>query len=86
MAIIKPDPEWWMPAAWPLFWRRAFLLTLPISGPLWVALIIASCLVLMVLALVIGLPAAGFFYLKEELWDEPQTADDVGASRNPKAE
>jgi hypothetical protein len=29
------------PRYWPKWWRRAFLLTLPISGPIWLSLIVA---------------------------------------------
>lgn len=70
MAELKCQPEWWMPRAWPLFWRRTFLLTLPVSGPLWVAAVFAGALGIGLFVLVIGIPAMGFFMLKEELWDD----------------
>lgn len=70
MSEIKPDPEWWMPRAWPTWARRAFVLTLPISGPLWCASVMVAGVSLLVVAIVIGLPAAAIFWIKEELWDE----------------
>lgn len=70
MAELKEVPEWWMPRAWPLVWRRIFLLTLPISGPLWVALVVAGALATFALVLVVGVPIMALSILKEELWDE----------------
>lgn len=31
-----------LPTTWPILWRRLFLLTLPISGPLYVAAVIVG--------------------------------------------
>lgn len=72
MADAKHIPEWWVPTAWPISWRRAFLLTLPISGPLWVACIVISFLGLAgfaILMMPILLPVFGLMTLKEKLWD-----------------
>jgi hypothetical protein len=73
MAVLKNKPEWWMPRAWPVFWRRAFLLTLPVSGPLWVTAVVVAGLCIGLLVLIVGLPAMGLFVLKEELWDDDTT-------------
>ena len=64
-------PDWWEPKAWPLFWRRVFFVTLPISGPIWLALVIAGHIVGMAVVLCIGFPIMGLSYLKEALWDNP---------------
>lgn len=37
MATAKSIPSWWMPAAWPILWRRIFIATILISGPVWLA-------------------------------------------------
>lgn len=66
MAIdyTRPEPEWWLPVAWPLWWRRAFLLTLPISGLLWlVAVAIAGYLLV-----ICFMPLWWLDDLREKLW------------------
>lgn len=65
---MSNEPDAWMPKAWPLFWRRTFLLTLPISGPLWCAIVVACGIFYMVMALVLG-PFMMLWMLKESLWD-----------------
>lgn len=41
------------PKRWPKFMRRAYLLTLPISIPIWFVLVIISWVVLLVLFIII---------------------------------
>lgn len=53
------------PKTWPLRWRRAFLFTLPVSGPLWIASLVVGGALTLVLC-VIMIP---FTVLKENLWD-----------------
>lgn len=67
--MSNDGPDFWMPKAWPLFWRRAFLLTLPVSGPIWLA-VVGLCAVTMVFAIFLVLPVAGFLLVKEQLWDD----------------
>lgn len=62
-----------LPRYWPLFWRRAFVLTIPISGLLWLMLLAVVGLVL--LAALLALTAIlGVFELKEACWE--RHADD----------
>lgn len=42
----RRDGGWWLPTHWPVFWRRAFLCTLPISGPIWLAGVVLCGIVL----------------------------------------
>jgi len=44
-----------IPADWPLFWRRAFLLTIPVSGPIW---LLFTSLFLLV------------FYIPQAAWED----------------
>lgn len=69
MAEAANIPEWWMPAAWPLFWRRAFLITIPISGPLWLAAVIIGGTTAGIFMCGIGIPIIIWSCLKEALWD-----------------
>lgn len=62
--------EWWQPKAWPLWARRAFLITLPISGPLWLASVTVGAITFAIFLLCIAAPGLFFFYLKDELWDK----------------
>lgn len=55
--------EFWEPAGWPLFWRRAFLLTLPISGPIWLALVILGAMGVGAIALVL----VPFWWVSDDL-------------------
>ncbi len=60
------QPEFFNPKTWPIKWRRAFLLTLPISGTVWMA-----CVILVgVLMMAIAIPMLPFMCLKESLWDK----------------
>lgn len=68
MAIAKAIPEWWMPAAWPVFWRRAFLITLPVSGLLWLAAVVVCGVGAMLIAMC-ALPIIWIVELKDRLWD-----------------
>lgn len=46
------------PMTWPQFWRRAFLLTLPISGPLYVAGLLSAVAAFSVFFFVAVIPIA----------------------------
>lgn len=32
---LDDNTEWYAPSSWPVGWRRLFILTLPVSGPIW---------------------------------------------------
>ena len=49
MAKTKRQLEWDKPHTWPTKWRRLFLLTLPISVPLWCAAMVAYLIGLIIL-------------------------------------
>lgn len=68
-------PEFWQPKAWSRFWRRAFLVTLPISGPLWVVAVAVGHMLFVLFILFLALPAYGLWNLKEELWDDAAHRD-----------
>lgn len=67
MTAPSTDTDWSYdsPSTWPLWVRRAFVVTLPISWPLW----IASFLVMGVMAVVVSLPMmcawAGYEVLRD---------------------
>lgn len=61
-----PIPAYFTPSAWPPAVRRAFRLTLPISGPLYVA----TCLpCFAVVGLLVALGAIGLFI--QHCWARP---------------
>ena len=68
MAEEANKPHWSMPTAWPLFWRRLFFVTLPVSGPLWVAAA-TLCILFFMICVVVVAPIMWFLELKEKLWD-----------------
>jgi uncharacterized metal-binding protein len=56
------------PSTWPKLVRRAFVLTIPLSGPIYVVCVLSYFLTMMILAflfLVIALPISWLI----ELWD-----------------
>lgn len=57
------------PINWPLFWRRAFILTLPISGTLWCALVFVLALCVIAGAALVLLLLALPHWLYRQLWD-----------------
>jgi hypothetical protein len=67
-------PDWWKRRGWPLFWRRLFFVTLPISGPIY-ALIVA---IIAIAAVFIVIPTTCFMMLKQLLWDAPSAGPDSG--------
>lgn len=70
------------PSQWPRNWRRAFLLTLPISGPIWLAVAVISALALGIAVFVIGLP-----WMLWEEWVKPMWAkNDTRTGLNTEAE
>ena len=64
----RDEPEIWMPQAWPLFWRRAFLVTLPMSGPIWFSGVLVCGLLTMTLCACF-IPFWLLAGLKESIWD-----------------
>lgn len=60
-------PVWVLkhPACWSLWLRRAMFLTLPISGPVWMA----ACILVTVLFWLSIIPIAIFNTTKGDLWD-----------------
>lgn len=60
----------WIPSTWPLFWRRAFLLTLPVSGPIWFVAVLIGMICIGLIAILIGGPMLAYSSLKETLWDD----------------
>ncbi len=65
-----PKPEWWMPKAWPRPAWRLFVVTIPVSGPLWLAAVVVGHLLGFVVCLV-AVPLLFFLWLVDELWDDP---------------
>lgn len=65
-----PNLEWWMVKAWPLRWRRAFMVTLPVSGPLYILFLVGLAFGFLIFCAVFALPICFLLWLKEELWDE----------------
>ena len=54
------------PWTWPLWWRRIFLLTLPVSVPLWVCAVLITVAAIMVFVMVVGIPCA----IYETMWKD----------------
>lgn len=62
------DPEWFEPKGWPLFWRRAFLLTAPISFPLYLAAWVVGMVVFIIAVIFVGAPLWFFERAHDTLW------------------
>jgi hypothetical protein len=63
------------PRSWPVFWRRAFLLTFPVSLPVWLVIWLFSCAAIVV-CIVILLPAWLFWSaFLEPMWRASPATD-----------
>jgi len=68
------DPFRWLEMPrWPLMWRRLFIATLPISGPLWLIAYLATGIALCVAVLVGCVCILAYCLAVElaEMWSKP---------------
>lgn len=63
MARAKLPFEWFNPMSWPTWARRTFLLTLPISGPLYAIIVVGFAMLIVICGL-----AAIPFSIFIEVW------------------
>lgn len=68
--IFMTLDEFFRPGTWPRKWRRWFLLTLPVSGPLYILVWMVIVLGVVVVCLTI-LPAMFAGDAVKRMWNEP---------------
>ena len=60
----------WDVRKWPLIWRRAFILTLPISGPLWAITQVVAVFMTIIVMIFIILPIEFWREVLRPLWSD----------------